>query len=400
LRNRSIEPGEKPFFNYNTITKEIGEIPPANEGPAEKAARQQREQLVAWAKLAVANDPSLPDADKQRVLAFRAAYLLAADAQPGEPTEPYAKAMIDLLTADPTRIKPAFDAAQKAWPPAAADKALDFASEAAGIAFVKQLLGPDAQARPTDTVETLLAPKVKEIVAQLATELRDELNYEFELATNPNAVPHRLPKGMTEVGATPPVTSTLQQREAIAKVLFSLTDAIEPVAAWQPATAAPDAASEDLSEGMKKVIRIVGLHQAALELVREAAVLEPMPREYQQRLKAERYQFLLAHGNLEEQVQNAAVATRQELAQVELYKGFIEARQAIVGKPGAQTGRNSDVEAFQKRLADEQKVTQDRLTQLKNIGDALFEIRKQVRDAIRLTQQYEDGIRYLELRRR
>ena len=34
------------------------------------------------------------------------------------------------------------------------------------------------------------------------------------------------------------------------------------------------------------------------------------------------------------------------------------------------------------------------------MSKALFEVRLKVRDAITLTQQYEDGIRYLELRRR
>ena len=36
---------------------------------------------------------------------FRVDYLIALDAQPGEVKDPYSLAMVDLLTADPSRVE-------------------------------------------------------------------------------------------------------------------------------------------------------------------------------------------------------------------------------------------------------------------------------------------------------
>lgn len=385
LRNRSNDPGEKPFFNYTKITRVVDEIAPRNEDPLEKKARDARAEIVKKARAAVDTEKNLPDADKQRVLAFRVAYLLALEAQPGEPKDPYSLAMVNLLTADPTRVKPAFDAAEKAWPPAPLDLALDSPSDATAVAFVKKLLGPEDAA--ANTVEDLLAPKVKEILAQLAEELRADLDYEFELATNPNAVPRRAPRGVDEDESTKrPVSPSIQQREALAKILFCLTDVVDPSSA--------DTAAGDLSAGMKKVIRIVGLRNSALELVRETTALEPMPNEVRRRLHRDRDQFLVDHHLVEAQVQDAAVAARQQVEEEARYDGFNKTRQEIVN------GRKADVKAFTARLEEERAVTKKRLERLDKLAKDLFDTRVKVHDAIKLTQQYEDGIQYLESRDR
>ena len=242
---------------------------------------------------------------------------------------------------------------------------------------------------------------MNEVIVQLGNDLRAELNREFELALDPNAAPRRAPVGVPEDATRKPASQDLVQRAAAAKVLLSLTDVpTESTSPWLPVAADTAAASDDLSEPMKKAMRVVGLDASAKELARQASVLERMPAKIRARLAQEREDFAVAHLLLEAQVREAAVAARREQAEVERYEAFIKARNDVVGKPGQMTGRYSDVEAFQKRLAEEQKVTQDRLAQLETMSKSLFEIRKEVRDAIRLTQQYEDGIRYLELRRR
>jgi hypothetical protein len=405
LRNVAYAPGEvpeKPFFSLDRIKGEIRELVPAIEDPLEKEARAKRENAVAWVKAAVVDYPGASDPDIQRVIAFRVAYLKAIAEQPGEPKDPYALAFFDQLAADPARVKAAFEAAQKAWPASAPGQPPALASEDTAVAFVKKLLGSDEPVKPGETVEALLAPVVNEVLVKLGTELRGELNQEFELALNPNAAPNRLVFGAKEDDAQrKPASPSVVQRPTIARLLLSLTDVpTEASSPWQPAAPDAAAASSDLSEPMKKAIRVIGLSAAATELNRQADVLKQMPEQIRQRLSREREGYLLAHLLLERQVKNAAVAAQKEQAEVARYEAFIKARNEIVGKPGQMTGRYSDVEAFQQRLAEEQKVTQARLAQLEAMSKALFEIRKEVRDAIQLTQQYEDGIRYLEMRRR
>ena len=118
LRNVDFVPGDpdKAFFTFK-VKREVEERKPNNEDQLEKSAREQRENMAVWARKVLADHPNLPDADLQRIVAFRGAYLSAVAAQPGEPRGPYAAALVDLLTADPSKVQLAFDAAEKAWPP-------------------------------------------------------------------------------------------------------------------------------------------------------------------------------------------------------------------------------------------------------------------------------------------
>ena len=154
------------------------------------------------------------------------------------------------------------------------------------------------------------------------------------------------------------VRRALQQRAALAKVLFCLTDIpIDSPSAWQPAATTEAAATDDLSEKHEKsAIRIVGLaHGGSGAGPRGGGGWSRSRNEMRRRMRSGPRSVRGGPCKFWKEVRFRMLpcphASRWR-PEKEYDGAATRAVEAIVGKPGGMTGRWSDVEAFEKRLAE------------------------------------------------
>lgn len=170
------------------------------------------------------------------------------------------------------------------------------------------------------------------------------------------------------------------QRDAIARLLFNMVEAVSPPAADQGASA-PD---------YTRFVTVVGLRRGAHAIQEQAATLTRVGDELQGARERERTGFVAAHRALITDLQERAVALHdandllarktQELADVE----------QTVRK------RQDDVKNAEADLAAARKATDEQMAKLKKTSDALGQLRIQSRDALGDNLDLEKQIRGME----
>lgn len=176
------------------------------------------------------------------------------------------------------------------------------------------------------------------------------------------------------------------RRQAIAHLLLTLINVLPEdtsAGAKPPATPLED-------PEYKRALNVVGLESAITETNDQAQVVARIASEVALERQRDRSRFVVAHGSLLDHVRERA--------------GQVAWEEALLARKTAQraeqenlfTRRKGDYDAYMAELKASQKLTADRLRELRKMSDSLFDIRKTVRDALDKNQQLEKQIRGLE----
>jgi len=175
----------------------------------------------------------------------------------------------------------------------------------------------------------------------------------------------------------------LEQKKAVARLLFNLVEVTPGVVASPPKQLWDDPA-------YKRVINVVGLKVLRPEVEGQARLYQSLAEDVKSAIGRDHNDFAVVHRDLLEQIKDRASRVAVQSAVVQRYQDMVTEKDKIVVR------RKVDVDYYVKELDKVRKETAARLAELSQMEAELFKIRVQVRDATRLNQEYQRQLNALE----
>jgi len=202
--------------------------------------------------------------------------------------------------------------------------------------------------------------------------------------------------------------STDMQRRAIARLLFELAQPVAEDAAikakdqklGEAKEKDPDRSSvayadvlgetEAYKTAVRRVYAVCGLRMTLAVISDEAALVRDQAAEARRAQERDLATFVSDHEALVEELQDRSELVKAELARLRDSEEKLTKQEILVKQ------RKAKVDELEKQLAAERDLTQKEADKLSEVSDTVLQLRLEVRDAIKKTEEAEKEIRHLE----
>jgi hypothetical protein len=217
---------------------------------------------------------------------------------------------------------------------------------------------------------------LNEALEELRAELAGELQAQFAEVLNNQRRTANKGRGL----------GLSERRQAIARLLFNLVDAVPEGQAAAPNQ--PESFAD--TPRLRRLVTVVGLRELAGAVQARATDLARITVELTGERSRDMSRFAKDHMARLDEVRQQAKAVADHNAELLRKQGQLTAQNELVKK------RQAEVDSYRSELADSRRETASRLRELRTMSQALFEERVKLRDATRENQKLEKDLHKLE----